>query len=134
MKDIDRADRLIKKQILSLNRHLPRSRKRLSELLKEEKPHVTGNDGTRHRFKWDELEKLARMIPEDLHTRLKLPIYIEIGSDKSGARISGRLECEIVNKILGSNSDENEIFIYRPDIKILRMELPTTTQYIFLVR
>ncbi|MDI6644337.1 MAG: DUF61 family protein [Methanobacteriaceae archaeon] len=134
MKDIDRADRLIKKQILSLNRHLPRSRKSLSELLKEDKPHVTGNDGTRHRFKWNELERLAKLIPEDDHPRLKLPIYIEIGSDKSGARISGRLECEIVNRILGSTSSENEIFIYRPDIKILRMELPTTTQYIFLVR
>jgi len=134
MKDIDRADRLIKKQILSLNRHLPRSRKRLSELLGEEKPHVIGSDGTKHRFKWDELEKLTKIIPEEDHSRLKLPIYIEIGSDQSGARISGRLECEIVNKILGSSSDENEIFIYRPDIKILRMELPTTTQYIFLVR
>jgi len=134
MKDIDRADRLIKKQIMSLNRHLPKSRKKLSELLEEEKPHVTGTDGTRHRFKWEELERLSEMIPESDHSRLKLPIYIEIGSDKSGARISGKLECEIVTKILDIQSEKNEIFIYRPDIKIVRMELPTTTQYIFLVR
>ncbi|MGC9517658.1 MAG: DUF61 family protein [Methanomicrobiales archaeon] len=134
MKDFERADRLIKKQILSLNRHLPRNRKRLSDLLEEEKPHVTGTDGTRHRFKWNELERLSQMISPNDYKRLKLPIYIEIGADKSGARISGQLECEIVSKILDISSGKSELFIYRPDIKILRNELPTTTQYIFLTR
>ncbi len=55
--DSNRGDRLIKKQILSLNKHLPRQRKSLDVLLKEERPHVTGADGTRHRFKKAELDK-----------------------------------------------------------------------------
>ena len=40
--DFNRGDRLVKKQIVSLNKHLPRQRKFLDELLQEERPHVVG--------------------------------------------------------------------------------------------
>jgi len=132
--DHNREDRLIKKQILILNRHLPRRRKTLQELLKEDKPHVTGSDGTRHRFKRDELRKIGSLIPEESWGRLKLPIYIEIDSQMSGSRIAGKLECALIFRILGRDEDGEEIYIYRPDIKVVRQELPTTSQYIFLVR
>jgi uncharacterized protein len=133
-KNFDRADRLLKKQILSLNRHLPRRRKTLKELLGEERPHVLGADGTRHRFIKFELQKLAEILPESVHGRLKLPIYIEIESITSGARISGELETRIASEILNKESSAREIFIYKPEIKLLRSKLPSTTQYIFLVR
>lgn len=134
--NFNRADRILKKQILSLNRHVPKQRKNLAELLKEEKPHVVGADGARHRFKNEELLKLSQMIPESQHRKLKLPLYLEIRSTTSGARISGKLESEIVSKMLSIESDPNkiEIFIYKPHMKILRSEFPTTTQYLFLVR
>ncbi len=125
------ADRILKKQIRILNRYLPKRRKTLADLLNEEKPHVLGADGTRHRFAAFELKKLSDMIPKSEHEKLKLPIYIEIESMTSGARISGNLECRIVGKILNTKTHENEIFVYKPDIKILRRELPSTTQYIF---
>ncbi|MDI9623723.1 MAG: DUF61 family protein [Methanothermobacter sp.] len=138
MKDeMDRTERIIKKQIIILNRHVPRKRKTLKELLGEEKPHVIGADGSRHRFKADELEFIASLLPEDEQKRLRLPIYIEIDATISGARIKGKLEVKIVSKIIGREVDEynipEEIHIYNPEIKILRRELPTTTQYIFLV-
>jgi uncharacterized protein len=129
-----REDRLLKKQILILNRHIPKERKSLKELLKEERPHVVGADGVRHRFKTEELKKIAQLIPEGKHRLLKLPIYIEIESSTSGARIFGKLESQIVCDVLGLEDGESEIYIYRPDLRILRRELPTTTQYIFLVR
>jgi len=78
--DFNRGDRLVKKQILSLNKHLPRQRKFLDELLQEERPHVVGADGTRHRFKKDELKKLSEILDKSEHHLLKLPIYIEIDS------------------------------------------------------
>ncbi len=135
MSKLDRADNLLKKQVISLNRHLPRRRKNLAELLEEEKPHVLGADGTRHRFKKDELKKIAAMVNEKEYKNLKLPLYIEIDSTSSGgARINGRLETQIVCKILNIDPCKSEIFIYRPDIKELRSEYPTATQYIFLVR
>lgn len=129
-----RADRLLKKQIYTLNRHLPRKRKNLKELLEEDRPHVIGADGTRHRFKSAELQKISKIIPPKDHHLLKLPIYLEIESQTSGARISGRMELEVVCQILDMECRRNEIYIYRPDLKIVRRELPTTTQYIFLVR
>lgn len=134
MKKVDPSDNLLKKQVISLNRHLPRRRKNLAELLKEERPHVTGADGTRHRFKSDELKKIASIIKGDDRKKLKLPIYIEIESMTSGARIAGNLESAIICKILNIDPCKRELFIYRPQIKELRSELPTTTQYIFLVR
>jgi uncharacterized protein (UPF0216 family) len=134
MSQLDRADNIVKKQVLSLNRHLPRRRKNLAELLEEEKPHVMGSDGTRHRFRNAEIKKLASMIEEKEYKNLKLPIYIEIDSTSSASRITGRLETVLVCKILNLDPCKRELFIYRPDIKKLRNEFPTATQYIFLVR
>ncbi|OPX60784.1 MAG: hypothetical protein A4E25_00194 [Methanobacterium sp. PtaB.Bin024] len=133
-RDHNWEENLLKKQILSLNRHLPRRRKNLKELLEEDKPHVVGTDGTRHRFKRDELKKIASMIPEEVWERLKLPVYIEIDADRSGSLISGKIECDLICQILDKEDCGDEIYIYRPDIKIVRQKLPTTSQYIFLVR
>lgn len=130
----DQADRLLKKQIFSLNRHLPKKRKNLKELLREDKPHVIGADWTRHRFKRDELRRIAEIIPEKEHGRLKLPIYLEIESDTPGTRVAGGPELEIICSVLGLEDCGREMYIYRPDLRIIRRELPTTTQYIFLVR
>ena len=129
------SDNLLKKQVVSLNKHLPRRRKTLAELLREERPHVLGADGIRHRFKNAELEKIANIIDKEDYKRLKLPIYIEIESMTSGAVIKGPLETQVVCKILEIESDgKNEVFIYRPQLKKLRCDFPTTTQYIFLIR
>ncbi|MDI3550361.1 MAG: uncharacterized protein PWQ15_1464 [Methanobacterium sp.] len=132
--NVDRDERLLKKQILALNRHLPQRRKSLKELLEEDKPHIMGVDGTRHRFKKKELEKIASFISQDEWAKLKLPLYIEIRSEGSGSRIKGKLECQIVCRILEKEDCGEEIYIYRADVKIIRRELPTTSQYIFLVK
>ena len=130
----DRSDRLVKKEIFNLNRHLPSRRKTLEELLREEKPHVMGADGTRHRFKWAELEDLQGMLTEDEARRLRLPIYIEIESDTSGARIAGDIEVRVVSEVLERDDEGDVIYIYRPEMRVLRARFPTVTQYMFLVR
>lgn len=134
MSSLNRTDNIVKKQVLSLNRHLPRRRKNLEELLAEEKPHVIGADGTRHRFRSIEIKKIASLIEEKEYKNLKLPIYIEIDSTSDASRIAGRLETKIVCKILDIDPCKSELYIYKPDIKELRKEFPTATQYIFLVR
>ncbi|AIS31661.1 MULTISPECIES: DUF61 family protein [Methanobacterium] len=132
--DVNREERLLKKQIMVLNRHLPRRRKTLKELLGEERPHVLGNDGTRHRFKKKELDKISSFISPDKWGQLKLPLYIEISSEMNGSRIKGKLECRVVCRILEKEDCGEEIYIYRADVKVVRRELPTTSQYIFLVK
>ncbi|MGZ7070087.1 MAG: DUF61 family protein, partial [Methanobacterium sp.] len=64
MSKLDRSGNILKKQVISLNRHLPKRRKSLEELLKEDKPHIIGVDGTRHRFRNSELKKIADLIEE----------------------------------------------------------------------
>lgn len=132
--DVSREDQLLKKQIMVLNRHLPQRRKNLKELLEEEKPHVIGTDGSRHRFKKKELKKISLIIHKGSWGQLKLPLYIEISSEMSGSRIKGKLECKLVCQILNNEDCGEEIYIYRGDTKLVRKELPTTSQYIFLIK
>jgi hypothetical protein len=131
---VDKTDKILKKEIFSLNKHVPRRRKTLNELLVEERPHVIDGAGNRHRFKRNELKYLNSILSGNECSRLKLPIYIEIESETSGAIISGVIERKIVSIILDKELLDGEMFIYRPEMQILRRKLPTTTQYMFLVK
>ena len=138
-------DKILVKAVKALNVHLPAERKTRLALLKEAKPPVQGRDGSTHRIKRGELEEIARFVPEEAHRRLKLPIYIELTPDygRGIAKVHGKLDCELVRRILEAGKEGNEeregegggkgdeIFIYRDDIRKLRRKLPTTTEYAF---
>lgn len=133
---VDPSFRILSKQVQALNRHLAKSRTDLKSLLKEKEPKIIQRDGNEHGFKREELLKLAELLPEHLHKRLKLPIYIELSSDKYGSgtgKISGELECRVVRGVLDREGDGDELFIYMPEIKMLRKELPTATDYMFTI-
>ncbi len=61
------------KFLQTLNRYLPKKRKTLRELLEEDKPGIKNMDGSTHYFDKKELEKLALIIPEWEHDKLRLP-------------------------------------------------------------
>ena len=130
-------DKNIATAVKALNVHLPAERRTLLALLKEDKPAVQGRDGAVHRIKREELEEIARLIPEEAHGKLRLPIYIELTSDygRGIAKVRGKWDCELVRLILGkgreSSEKVDEIFIYRDDVRRLRRTLPTTTEYAF---
>lgn len=130
-------DEFVKKQIESLNRHLPKGRVSLEELLKQDKPKVESKDGSTHRFKRKELEYLSEILPEEKHSKLRLPIIIRISPElgRGASRISGRLEQEVFREILDKepDEDEDELLIYRPETRLVRKKLPTTTQYAFMI-
>ncbi len=136
---MDPESRVFAKLVRSLNDHLPVERKALGELLKEEKPRVVCRDGSTHRIRREELEAIERMVGSKWGKeaeRLKLPILIEMAPDygRSAARIRGRVYCDIVQAILGEErKTTDEIVIFRPDIRRLRRELPSATQYAFLI-
>ncbi len=126
MKDVET---IIKGIIKDMN---PRFKKKtLKELLSEEKPHVIIN-GKRHRIKRRELEFLKEIASENL----KLPIVLEVDSSLGGAiKVSGKEEVKVISKILGREidifSEKDVMYIYKPELRIVRKELPTTTQLIF---
>ncbi len=129
------------KFLQTLNRHLPKKRKTLRELLLEEKPDVESMDGSTHSFDKKELEKLASIVQEWEHDKLRLPIYLEMSSsmERGTIKISGRLECMIINRILygdegaekGGIEERDSMIIYYPHLPKIRKELSTTTQFMF---
>jgi uncharacterized protein (UPF0216 family) len=132
----DESFRILSKQIQALNRHLAKSKVDLKSLLEEEEPKIVLRDESEHVFKKDELERLAELLPRYLHKKLRLPIYIELSSGKYGSgtgRVAGELECKVIRGVLDKEGRGDELFIYMPEIRMVRKELPTTTQYMFTI-
>ncbi len=128
------ADRLIKFELSKLNVHLPQRRLSLKEALLSAKPQVVTRDGGVHKFKREELEFLAGLLPETDRDKLQLPILIALEPKlgRGTARISGEAEVKVVSQVLEKEPAVGELLIYRPEVAILRRKLPTTTQYLFL--
>ncbi|HUK49900.1 MAG TPA: DUF61 family protein [Terriglobales bacterium] len=122
-------DAILSRELRSLNTHLPKQRRTLSDLLRSKDPTIEAVDGSSILLKSSELEALAKEIPMEYHDRLKLPILIlrrmELG--KSIYTISGeRIEEFTVQKILGKvDGDYHQmykpepIFLYRPEVSEL---------------
>lgn len=127
------------KLLQTLNRHLPKKRKTLRELLGEDKPGVAAMDGSTHVFDKKELEKLSSMLEDWEHDKLRLPIYLEMSSsmERGAIKISGRIECRIIDRLLHGEEagmeEKDSMVIYYPHLRKIRKELPTITQYMFTV-
>jgi len=128
------VDRVLKFELSRLNVHLPERRISLKEALESTKPQVATRDGSIHRFKREELDLLAKTVPEADWGRLHLPILIALDPKlgRGVARITGGAEAKVVGQILGKKSTGEELLIYRPEVAVVRRKLPTTTQYFFV--
>ncbi|OKY78615.1 MAG: DUF61 family protein [Candidatus Methanohalarchaeum thermophilum] len=132
----DRQKKLLIKQLRDLNKHLPKGRKTLKELMEVDDPEFEGKDNSIQKVDEEELKKLEKIVPSEFYDRLKLPIYIEASRkfNRGTYRVKGKLATKVVKSILDKEwkvSDE-EVFIYRPEVLKLRRELKTTTRYTFL--
>lgn len=128
MRPLDRAlDAVLGHELRKLNTHLPRQRRRLTELLKLKDPTVEATDGSAIVLKRSDLEELARIVPAEYQDRLKLPIIIMRRMDlgRSIYTVSGEcLEEFTVKKILGLTNDEyyqmyknqEPAYLYRPQV------------------
>ncbi|MCS3901558.1 DUF61 family protein [Methanococcus voltae] len=108
------------------------TKKTLGELLNEDKPVVMVN-GERHRIKRRELDYLKDIASKDL----KIPIVLQVDSNlnEGTVKIEGIDEVNVISKILSkeiNKFDENKLlYIYKPELRIVRQKLPTTTTYLF---
>jgi uncharacterized protein (UPF0216 family) len=118
-----------------VNAGLPQSRKRLSDLLSEEYPHVLCNDSSIHFFKKSELDYLASMLDTEEQSALSLPMLIEVGTDQGEAAIicEGKAEEKVVSKALDMpvTCEEGKIRLYKPQLALLRKKFKTATVYVF---
>jgi len=122
-----------------LNAHLPRLRKSLAELLKEEHPSVLLNDGSAHFFKNKELSYLAGILTTEEQELLKLPILIEIipGQTEIGLPAGGQsIEAKVLSQVIGMPmvDDKGNVNMYKSQLSEIRAKLKTTTQYMFSAR
>jgi uncharacterized protein (UPF0216 family) len=123
-------DALLGRELRKLNTHLPRQRRTLEELLTETNPTLPTVDGSVIVLKKEEIGELAKLVPQQYHHSIKLPLIIlrrmELG--RSIYTISGdKTEEFTVKKILGKtnaeyhamHSDNEPFFLYRPDVSEL---------------
>ncbi|MEM2943180.1 MAG: DUF61 family protein [Methanomassiliicoccales archaeon] len=123
------------KFIASMNRHLPTARKRLADLLQEDKPSYCGKDGNVYSISKEELNYISSLLVDDDKERLRLPIIIMTDTTDSGGawRVSGKIEVKLVSKVIGREPEkEDEIRIFYPHLFELRKKLPTTTTCFFV--
>ena len=70
------ADTMLRDEMRRLNAHLPRKRLTITELLTLETLWVPSVDGGKIVMKRAELESLAKTLPENLLSRVKLPLVL----------------------------------------------------------
>jgi len=126
-------DALVREETRRLNLHLPRGRKTLEQLLREETPSVRAIDGSEIILDKRILEKLARLTPSSIHRSIHLPIVVlrRLDLGKSVFTVLGdNVEQFTARKILGLTdrgfeqaSDNRETtYLYKPHVAELVRE------------
>jgi hypothetical protein len=125
----------LRDELRVVNAGLPRSPKRLWNLLREQYPHVPCNDGSTHFFKKSELQYLAGILDDAEQQALALPMLIELGVNQAEAAIvcEGKAEEKVISKALDMpvTCQQRRIRIYKPQLALLRSKFKTATVYVF---
>ncbi|MCX8175680.1 MAG: DUF61 family protein, partial [Candidatus Bathyarchaeota archaeon] len=124
----DRYLAYVERLIRDINKHLPKNRKTLAQLLVEKDAWVETNNGNKIYFKKGDLESVSKIVPESFHLRIKLPIVV-IRMMKLGQGVfivaGGRFEKHLVKTVLGLTKEpfnmakEEEFYLYKPQVQEL---------------
>ncbi|MFW9792821.1 MAG: DUF61 family protein [Candidatus Thorarchaeota archaeon] len=131
-------EKMIERDIDTLNDHLPESKHPLSELIESETPQFRTRDGEISAFRREELDQLAAEVPSKFHEEIHLPIVLLRRLDYGTGiyTVAGsKVELFMVHRLLGYVDLEWENFaswkpvekLFRPQVQLLRRKLPSTT-------
>jgi len=124
-------DTILQEEVRRLNQHLPKQRRTLAELLKEETPQVSSIDGSNIVMRREELEKLASIISEDALEKVHLPIVFVRRSEMGRGAftvLGDKSEAYAVARALGSftgdleeylRQSSSELVVYKPEVSEL---------------
>ncbi|TMI40010.1 DUF61 family protein [Candidatus Bathyarchaeota archaeon] len=124
-------DTILQEEVRRLNQHLPKQRRTLAELLKEETPQVSSIDGKSIVMRKEELEKLASLVSKDALEKVRLPIvFIRRSELGRGAFtvLGDNPEAYTVARALGSFTGDfeeyrrqstPELVVYKPEVSEL---------------
>jgi uncharacterized protein (UPF0216 family) len=124
-------DTILQEEIRRLNQHLPKQRRTMADLLKEETPQVSSIDGKSIMMRREDLERLASLVSTDALEKIHLPIvFIRRSEMGRGAYtvLGDKPEAYAVARALGSFSGDLEEYrrqsgpepvVYKPEISEL---------------
>ncbi|MHA1245921.1 MAG: DUF61 family protein [Candidatus Thorarchaeota archaeon] len=131
-------ERAIEKEIETINDHLPSAGIPLCDLLNNERPTYVTRAGETSAFHPEEIDFIAKEIPERYHGEIRLPIILLRRMDLGPGlyTVAGtKPALFFLHKILGQVDLEwedlavwrqNDTFA-RPQVQMIRRRLPTTT-------
>jgi uncharacterized protein (UPF0216 family) len=113
-------------ELRRLNESLPRVRKGLLALLKEDSPSYTNTGGEVVHLDKAEIEEFSKLVSQQKRGDVSLPIIImkEAGLKRGTYRIQGNVEeVRAINAVLKRAADSQ--FLYRPDVLELTGRFPS---------
>jgi uncharacterized protein (UPF0216 family) len=130
---IDRVLNLIyKSEIERINSHLPAEYKTLREIVSSNLPSVKARDGSDIIIDREDLDILGKVLPPELHEKLKLPLVFVRRMDLGvGAYelVGGIVEAFTVLRVMGENVSMDKVSlplrIYKPHMFKLKMTIPS---------
>jgi uncharacterized protein (UPF0216 family) len=130
--DRDRfLDVTLQNELRELNKHLPKNRKTIRELLTEDLPTVSTVGGEKVTMKKGEVEALSAELPDSLRDRIKLPIVFLRRRDLGAGAftlLGDSYEEYALSKLLGDykgtpadfiRSRESPTIFYKPQVSEL---------------
>jgi uncharacterized protein (UPF0216 family) len=130
-------DGVVAEDLRILNTQVPRVRKTLAALLREDHPFVSCQDGGEHYFRKSELLRLASILEEEERAELLLPILIEVSGEsrQMTVRTKTGVEDKVFRILLRMPVDRrgDEIYLSRAQLPVIRRLLKSSTQYLFLI-
>ncbi len=129
-------DRTLAKLAEAMNKHIPRSRRSLKELLEMKDPTYLAKDGNEYYIEKRELEFIAEHVDEIYWGRFWIPIILEMTSigNEYVIFVRDKLHAEFISKAFGIDRFTKQgLMMYSYEMQRVRRKLRTATQVFFRV-
>ena len=133
------VDKMLERDIDSINDDLPRGRISLKGLIAAESPQYVARNGETSAFCKEEIAKLGEIVPRKFHGEIWLPIVIlrRIDYGRGIYSVAGnKVELFLIQHLIVGDVDlewdrllgwETNDRLARPQVQVLRRKLPSTT-------
>lgn len=126
MSERDYIESFLREELRLVNRHAPRSRISICELLEQEVPHVLTHNGSVHMMNPKEIVLLSELSGKDCN--LKLPIILEYVPVGEGLyTVEDPVASALLARLLSLPSYTTPLQLHRPQVLEIRRVLRTTT-------
>ena len=129
----DIIEAYLREELKVVNKSLPVKRKLLTELMREEYPHVITRDGGIHMFRKSELKLAYELLGDELAGKLYLPIILEVRTDlkETTLVVKDEVAAKLIARVLGLSKYELPLYLYPIHLQELRKKIETLIQYAF---